>query len=74
MEDHSSNRHQRLNGNCNHARHNELCGIKLKYCVQANRNKSFQLFNLIVGFHKASPQLRQLGAFFVYDMNGIITF
>ena len=62
MEDHSSNRHQRLDGNCNHARHNELCGIKERYCVQANHNKSFQLFKLIVCFHKASPQLRQLGA------------
>ena len=62
MEDHSSNRHQHSYGTCHLAGRYKLYGIKERYCVQANHNKSFQLFKLIVCFHKASPQLRQLGA------------
>ena len=42
-----SNRHQFLNGNCNHARHNELCGIKERYCVQANHNQSSVSLNFV---------------------------
>ena len=48
MEDHSSNRHQHSYGACHLAWNFELCGIKERYCVQANHNKSFQLFKLIV--------------------------
>ena len=36
LEDHSSNRHQHLNGACHLFGHFELCGIKKRYCVQAN--------------------------------------
>ena len=60
MEDHSSNRHQRLNGACNHARHNELCGIKERYCVQANiyHELVFSTIAFVGVYYKASPQLR----------------
>ena len=60
MEDHSSNRHQFLNGNYNLAGRYKLYGIKERYCVQANiyHELVFSTIAFVGVYYKASPQLR----------------